>query len=368
MADKTISIGIEIDAKRSGAGAGQVVNNLRRIEEQANKTREKMEKVAQVGTTIGLGGGAILAPLMLAMKKYTDTVKDTEPVSKRITELSAKWEASQVRLGRIVATQVLPALEKGAGILEKVIAFAEANPGVVQAALTIGTTLVVLGGLIVTTANLVKTIATIQALAASVGIGGGAAGAATGAAGAAAGGAGLSAAIAAGFTAAIPALVGALALVIGGQIGLGLGNALAGTNQTWADIGETVRMLVVIVKEAWGRLFVSMGYWLQSLGRMIGDALKAVWEGIKSLFRGGKASGGYMARPGLYAGAERGREYVLNASTTATAERMIGGRLTQQRALAMVTNNLNIGNSTIGQSRRTVRNNQRALIEGILSL
>jgi hypothetical protein len=242
----TKQIDILLSLKPTGNGAKQVVNDLKAVEAQANRTREKMEKLANVGSKLALAGGAIVAPFALALKKYVDTAKETEPISKRLVALNKKWEESQVRLGRVTAEIVLPALEKGAVMLEKVISFAEQNPGVVQAALTIGGTLVILGGLIASTAQLVSTVATIQGLAASAGIALGGGGAAAGAAS----GAGLAAGISAGFASIIPALVSALvagfSLFIGGNIGLWIGNALAGTNQTWADILVTVKQLAVI--------------------------------------------------------------------------------------------------------------------------
>jgi hypothetical protein len=360
MTTKTIDLQLKLKPEQATAGAQKVTRSLKDIQDQANKTRESMAKMTEVAGKLALVGGAILAPFALAMNKYVATVKETEPVSKRITELSKKWEESQVRLGRVTATIVLPALEKGAEILESVISFAEKNPGVVQAALTIGTTLVVLGGLIATTAQLVQTVATIQGLAAGAGIALGGGGAAAGAVG----GAGLAGIIASGIGLAVPVLVTAIGAVIGGNIGLGIGNALAGTNKTWADIGETARKLLIIVQVAWlDRIPKLIASGLQALGAYIGNGIRAVVDAIGAWFRGGQASGGYANLPGFYARAEQGREFVLNASTTRNAERAIGGRLSQGSAMASVTNNLQVGNGmTIAQTRRMVRANERAIM------
>jgi hypothetical protein len=366
----TKQIDIVFNQKSAGNGAKETVSALQSIEQQANRTREKMEKLANVGNKLAMTGGLIVAPFALAMKKYVDTAKETEPISRRLVALNKKWEESQVRLGRITAEIVLPALEKGAVILEKVIRFAEANPGVVQAALTIGGTLVILGGLISTTAQLVSTVATIQGLAASAGlaIGGGGAAAGAGAAGL---GAALPGLISAGISLAVPILVGTLAVAIGANVGLGVGNALAGTNQTWDDIAETARMLLVIVKVAWlERIPQLIGQALQALGAFIGNAIKSIVASIGSWFRGGKASGGYMDRPGFYAGAETGaREFVMNGITTRNAERAIGGRLTQGAAASYMTNNVNLSNGqTVAQGRRQYRQNQKQIAGAVFSL
>lgn len=370
MATKTIELELLLNSNKTNAGATQAVKSLKQVEEQANRTREKMEKLANVGAKLALVGGAMVAPFALALKKYTDTIKDAEPLSRRMVELGKKWEESQIRLGRVTAEIVLPALEKGAAILENVISFAEKNPGVVKAALTIGTTLVILGGLITTTAQLVSTIATIQGLAASAGLASAGGGVAAGVAGGAAAGGGLAAAVASGITIAIPLVIGLIAAAIGGTVGLGVGNAIAGTNQTWKDIGDTLYRIWKIDEyflTKW--LPKALGDFFYNLGVSIGNAIRAIPALIGSWFKGGKASGGYMSQPGLYAGAERGREFVLNAPTTAAAERAIGGRLNQTTAAAMLTNNINIANGmTVSQTRRMIAGNNKQIMNSLLSL
>ena len=365
MTTRTIDLILNLDAKKTGQGAAVAVKSLKQIEEQANKTREKMEKLAQVGTKMALLGGAITAPFILAMKKYVDTAKDTEPISKRLVDLNKKWEESQVRLGRVTAEIVVPLLEKAFGYLEKIIKFAEENPGVVQAALTIGSTLVILGGLIATTAQLVSTVATIQGLAASAGLALGGGGAAGGAA--AAGGvltvASLTTLLSTIFTTVV---IPALALAVGGQIGLGLGNALAGTNQTWGDILETLRILGELFKYGFMQLVTAIGNGLRTIGEIVGKALLSLWEAIARLFRGPLASGGYASK-GLHSLSEKGTEFVLNADTTRNAERAIGGRLTQENAMAYLTQNYQVGNGmTISQTRRMIAANKREINSGFV--
>lgn len=412
--DIAIRLSVETDpAKRQALynDLGKIYTRLERIEKQANETRASMQKLAQVGAKLALVGAAILAPFALAMKKYTDTVKDTEPTSKRILELSKKWEDSQVRLGRVVATTVLPLLEQGAVVLEQVISFAEKNPGIVQAALTIGTTLVVLGGIITTTAQLVAAVATIQGLAASAGIAIGGGGAAAGVAGAAsAGGAAVTAGAAGIITAIAPVAVGALALAIGGNVGLAVGNAIAGTNQTWDDILLTVKEILVInalaldnvsrffgkdsdlegiVSRALGisdKFVVDStlrntktqtnelgGIFLKGIG-FLANPLGSIAEAIMGLigqFSGAHAAGDYTGSNGykgfgLYG--EKGREFTLNNNSTRNAERAIGGRLTQQSLMAAVTQNFQVGRgNTISQTRKIVRGEMRSFKQDFLT-
>jgi len=367
MADNRKEIDVIFNQKSAGTGAAKTVDALKQVEAQANRTREKMEKLANVGSKLALAGGAIVAPFALAMKKYVDTAKDTEPISKRLVELNKKWEDSQVRLGRVTAEIVLPALEKAMNYLDKIIAFSEANPGVVQAALTIGGTLVALGAVLTGIAQVASTVATIQGLLASAGI--------ASAGGAAAGGAAAGGAVTATFLSSV--IVPAVALAIGGQIGLWFGNWLIGTNQTWGDIWNTVKMLPTVVSYGMKLVGQDIARFASSvatgISNLVANMIKSVAAfgasivaAIGAWFRGGKASGGYMSRPGMYAGAEKGREFVLNATSTRAAENAIGSRLTQENALRMMTTNIQVGNGvTISQARRMIRDNQRGMMDAL---
>lgn len=390
---------------------------LKKVEEQANRTREKMDKLAQVGAKLAVVGAAITAPFVLSMNKYVAAAQEAakvnggqlEPTARRLAELSAQWEQSQARLGKVTAQIVLPALEKGAVVLEKVISFAEKNPGLVQAALTIGTTLVVLGGLITTTAQLVSTVATIQGLAASAGlasVGGGAAVGAGGAAAAAGGGA--AAAVTAGVTAAIPAIVSAFALWIGGNIGKFIGEALTGQATTWDEIALTAKRILVLDAEALDRILAWLGLSTDFSGALarafgisdsilsnayltgananvaatnnaasaqiaatagLGQSIASGWNDfinrLGQFFRGGKAEGGYVGA-GLYRMGERGSEFVLNAATTRAAENLIGARLNQSNALGLMTNNFQVGNgATIRQTKQLITANNAQIFKAL---
>ncbi len=416
MADRTIDIALKMGLDKTGNAAKGVKDleaSLKAVEAQANRTREKMEKLANVGSKIAMSGAAILAPFALAMNKYVMAAKEAEkaggrmePTAARLAALSERWEASQTRLGKVTAEIVLPALEKGMKILDDVITFAEENPGVVKAALTIGSTLVVLGGIIATTAQLVSTVATIQGLAAAAGLASVGGGAAAGAAGTAA--AGGAAAVTAGVTAAIPALVGAFALWIGGNIGKFIGEALTGQATSWADIALTAKRILILDAELIDRLLGWLGMSTDfsgalarafgtsdsiltrqmnsgataqiqatnnaavvqanatmSLGQSFANGWASLVAAIRSLFMGGRATGGYVEN-GIYRMGERGSEFVLNAQTTKAAESLIGGRLTQGRALGMMTNNFQIGNgATIRQTKRMISENNQGIFNAL---
>lgn len=350
--------------------------SLKLAADQARQLRERMQKVQQVGNQLMITGGAILAPFILSVRKYVDTVGESEETSRKITELSKRWADDQVRIGRVTADVLLPALEKALDVIDKITEFTEKNPGFVKAAVGIGTSLVVLGGIVTTTAKIVSTIATVQELLASAGIGG--TGAAASAAGA--GGTGLSAAVAAGMEAAAPVLAVALAVVIAAELTRRLVNWTMGTNKTWADIGETARQLLIISAEGWkllpgylsdlfgetwknateisqklgGILINGFRAGLMSLAnsfmaglRSIGNAIGSAFSTIASVLRSvahflgagvqGFATGGYLTKSGLFRGGEGGREFVMSNRTTRAAESMLGGNLTQSRLLQILS-------------------------------
>jgi hypothetical protein len=86
---------------------------------------------------------------------------------------------------------------------------------------------------------------------------------------------------------------------------------------------------------------------------------------IRSLFMGGRAAGGYVEN-GVYRLGERGQEFVLNAGTTRAAEGLIGGRLTQGRALGIMTNNFQIGNgATIRQTQQAISKNNQGIFNAL---
>lgn len=396
MATRTIELLLEMNPdnaslNNTAKGVKKVEKSLKDVEAQANRTRERMEKIAQVGNRLALVGSAITAPFILAMKKYVDTAGETEGTSKRIVELGKRWEESQVRIGRVTAEIVLPALEKALDVVDKVAAFAEKNPGAIKAAVGIGGTLVVLGGLLSTAASIVSTIATVQGVAASFGIGTAAttAAATTGTAALTAGGIGT--AVTTGITAFLSSPAFLALLVLAAAEGTRqIFNAVTGQNQTWADIGKTLGQLLILSAEGWDIILGFFGAdtnlsgllanafntsdinlktgfqaYLRDTGRGIVDGIRKAIADLGNAIRGyfseminsfisglsslgnsissaisglisglpGFADGGMITSNSIFRGGERGREFVLNNQTTRAAESIIGGTLTQQRLL-----------------------------------
>lgn len=392
-------------------------SGLKRIENQANRTRERMEKIVQVGNRIAMAGAAMVAPFALAMNKYLEAQKEIEKNggvmdanARRMIALQERWAAAQERIGKVATEVLLPYLEKALDLVDKIAAFAEQHPGAVKAALGIGSAMVLIGGALSTVGTIVQTLATVQGLMAGVGAIGGAEG--IGAALAAA-----APAIGSAIAAAAPFLAIAAAVALAAEATRNILNWALGTNTTWADIGVTIKQLFAISAAGWqtvpqqlstiyggifqngvqiiqklGDIFVrnlniigqfivnGVGRWLDSLRNSFINAImnsaRFIANAVSSLSRifsglTGKATGGYVGNQVVRVG-ERGREFVMSNSTTRAAENIIGGSLTQQRLLqsvargASVYQNMRFSGSIGAADKREVKNiARRAALEGI---
>lgn len=105
---------------------------------------------------------------------------------------------------------------------------------------------------------------------------------------------------------------------------------IAAFNDQLRDLGVALYNETTLKQQYWE-------YQAQALQRYI-DQAKALTSNLPGYGQqqhySGRAGGGY-AGAGLYRLGEEGEEYVLTQATTRSMERMIGGRLTQQRVLAL---------------------------------
>jgi hypothetical protein len=317
-----------------------LAKSMKAAAEQANRTRERMEKLVQVGNRIAVAGAAMLAPFGIAINKYLESQKAIEAGggkmdenARRMVELSQRWAASQERVGRVATEIILPYLEKALNLVDKIATFAEQHPDAVKAAFSIGASMVVIGGALSTVGTIVSTLATIKGLFAGAGLVSGA----TSAAGGAGMLAGLTPVLMAVMSNPLTWAVAALVLI------KPIMNWLLGTNQTWADIANTGKQALILIGYGIDKLLRGMSGFFQSIGNVFNNGLlklgEWIFNGIKSLISliPGKASGGPIGK-GLFMGGERGREFVLNNRTTRAAESALGGSLTQGRLLQALAN------------------------------
>lgn len=208
--------------KETEDGVLSVEDALERVEKQAEQTEKRMQllrEAADVGGQIADGflgaSAAISGPLLLSMNSYVQHAGRAERASSDWLDQTERLRDAQLRIGRVVAEQALPFLERAARLAEEAAQFVEAHPEAIKAALNVAGVLAALGVAGRTAAQVARFTADVgellaKARTAAVGQAA-AAGAGTGAAGI--GGVGLPALVSA--AGAVAAGVAAAGVVVG---------------------------------------------------------------------------------------------------------------------------------------------------------
>ncbi len=150
------------------------------------------EQFSRVGVRMAATGTAMMAPMMLAANSYVKSAGMAETTSRQWLKTTDQLAAAQQRIGRVVAQETLPYMEKVAQLAQTAAAFGEKHPEAVKGLVTVGTGLVAGGaGLTV----LGQTASAISAIGRLGLLGGAAGGAGLGLAGAGLGGVGLGAGV-----------------------------------------------------------------------------------------------------------------------------------------------------------------------------
>lgn len=145
------------DARQAQKNLEQVEQSLRDVSMQAVETRRNMEKAAsasmqqigeklsQIGSFLGMTGGALAAGPIVAAKKYLDSVP--------LDDTTARWKTAQdeieqsyLRIGAIAADKLVPLVEKLADLSAQAAEFIEKNPKLIEAIVGVGSILAVTGG------------------------------------------------------------------------------------------------------------------------------------------------------------------------------------------------------------------------------
>lgn len=159
--------------------------------------------LAMSGRTLRMAGKSMLSPV----GKYIDYAESSEATSARWKKSTEDIEASVVRIGRSMADQMLPTMEKIADIVDTVAGFVEKNPGLAKAGTVLAGGAIVAGMSMTYVGQTIAGISAIKDFIKGVGVASGA-GAGAGTAGAAGAGA-----------------LGVLGPALAGIAGLGLGFA-----------------------------------------------------------------------------------------------------------------------------------------------
>jgi hypothetical protein len=152
MADseKTLDIilkyGLDSSAlQQTTAGVNSTTTALANQEQQLRRNRTELRELGQVFTAIGLAGAAIYVPAIAASQEYLKSAEQNEALSRQWLADTDKIKQSTIDIGRVVTEGLLPGYNDIAGIARSGANFAQQNPGVIQAAVTIGGALVAIG-------------------------------------------------------------------------------------------------------------------------------------------------------------------------------------------------------------------------------
>lgn len=150
----------ELEAQVSG-----LRTELQGAEKSSGKTAEGVQRVGKaadtlrnVGAAMTAAGGALSGALLMSARSYVQQIGTAEQASRRYLGASKDIEIAQNRIGRSVATAVVPAMEKAADLAEKIAAWSEKNPGAMKGVTYGATGLAAGGGLLIGASTLVSTL------------------------------------------------------------------------------------------------------------------------------------------------------------------------------------------------------------------
>lgn len=220
---------------------GRLNQAFQETERQINNVRKTADGLSQVGQSMAMIGGGMIAPFLLAANSYVQVAGRADQASRDWLDQQKRLEQAQLRIGRVAAQSIVPVMETLAGLAEDAADFAEKHPDAIKAVLGIGGTLVAIGGATATIGKAVQVISTVKGgLLALAKLGSaGATASAAGSAAAGAGGAGAAgAAGAAGLTAGgiAASVLGGVAL--GGAVYQGIATSKVGKQMGLANVQQ----------------------------------------------------------------------------------------------------------------------------------
>lgn len=159
-------------AKRAVEGVGKAAKkaadegsrSMERLQTRMQSVGEVAERLSGIGATVAGVGAAITGPLLLAANSYIQAAGRAEEQSRRWLMAQERLVKSGQDIGRVVVQEAIPYLEKAANLAEKTARFVEEHPGVINAALQIGTVTAGLGALLMVAGTITKTASDVGLL------------------------------------------------------------------------------------------------------------------------------------------------------------------------------------------------------------
>lgn len=235
--------------------------------------KETGRELSQVGQSFTIVGGIFTAAAVADAKAYVNYVGQT-------TKLGAEWLSAEERIkkanleiGESTARVILPAVQEGAVLMERIAQIAESHPWLVQGIVGAGGIFLALGAATKVIGEIAKVTADMGLLLSKLGLKQAESLAGEGAAAAGAGGVGA--------TLGTVALY-ATAVIIGAEIGAALGNWLGkiiyGESYKKQNIGDALVTLEKIFQLPWvglASILNKMGPAMQGVARAIMDTLNS---------------------------------------------------------------------------------------------
>ncbi len=116
--------------------------------------------LTMTGHQIALMGQSLLSPI----QKFTEFAGTTDPISRKWLGATKEIERSISRIGRVMASQLLPYMEKAAELAEKAAKFIEEHPKIAGAVGTVGAGAIALGGAIISIGQLLSGYAALKSV------------------------------------------------------------------------------------------------------------------------------------------------------------------------------------------------------------
>jgi hypothetical protein len=171
--DKTFRVKFDFVANTKGAqDAAAAVDQVKKKSEGAGegigKTGKQLEtlgkasaQVRNVGLAMTAAGAAMTAAMSKSINLYVNNAGTSEQTSRKWLGASKDIEAAQVRIGRALATQTVPYLEKAADLAEKAAGAFEKNPQLAKSAVNVAGGLTIGGGALLAVSGIMKAVETI---------------------------------------------------------------------------------------------------------------------------------------------------------------------------------------------------------------
>jgi len=294
----------EIKAVADKKAADNAIKEEKRVTAAAKKEYEvRLKAQTDAIKGVGLVAAGVAAASSGVLYKALGFAQQYIAATKENNELTQKWGAAtkeindaQLRIGKSLATAVLPALEKAADVIDQVASWMEANPEAVSAGLKgvaeIATMASIVSAISATILVAQKTAVILKAIEASKVFSSFAGRAAYGTAAAAATG-GVATAGGAAASGALATIAPAVGVLIAGAFLVELErkglNKVMGTDQSFGDIGKTAGKSFVLLVDEINRLGFASDenivkthiFWTELLGLL--DAEEKAASGAQDL-------------------------------------------------------------------------------------